>query len=271
MGTWPFVRELLVFDEVASTSDMARLMLREGAHELPLAVWAQRQTSGRGRGENQWWSDEGSLTFTIALAPANHGLLVHQEPRLALMTAVAVIEAIGTLGLPTQGIGIRCPNDIEVGGRKLGGILPERVEIDKGHRLLLGVGLNVLTRVDLAPSAVGRMATSLHALQSQALDRSIVPRLLTAILAQFEIDLSRLVEDDFDLTQEWDRLNLLRDHAVRVSLGSRIIAGKVFAIDAQGALCLRDGVQEHRLFGGQVLRDQRPWFPSTGSAERDGP
>ena len=102
---------------------------------------AAEQTSGRGRGENQWWSDEGSLTFTIALAPENHGLLVHQEPRLALMAAVAAIEAIGTLGLPTQGIGIRWPNDIEVGGRKLGGILPERVEIHKGHRLLLGVGL----------------------------------------------------------------------------------------------------------------------------------
>ena len=161
MDTWPFVREILVFDEVASTSDMARLILRDEARELPLALWARRQTSGRGRGENQWWSDEGSLTFTIVLAPEKHRLLVHQEPRLALMTAVAVIEAIGTLGLPAQGIGIRWPNDIEVGGRKLGGILPERVEIDTGHRLLLGVGLNVLTRVDLAPPAVGRMATSL--------------------------------------------------------------------------------------------------------------
>jgi BirA family biotin operon repressor/biotin-[acetyl-CoA-carboxylase] ligase len=257
MGTWPFVRELLVFDEVASTSDMARLILREGAHELPLAVWAQRQTSGRGRGENQWWSDEGSLTFTIALAPENHRLLVHQEPRLALMTAVAVIEAIGRLGLPAQGIGIRWPNDIEVGGRKLGGILPERVEIDKGHCLLLGVGLNVLTRVDLAPPAVGRMATSLYALEPKALEPSILPRLLAAVLARFEFNLSKLVENDLDLAQEWNRLNLLRDHAVRVALGSRIIAGKVFAIDAFGALCLHDGMQEHRLFGGQVLRDHR--------------
>ncbi len=64
--------------------------------------------------------------------PENHGLRVHQEPRLALMTAVAVIEAIGTLGLSAQGIGIRWPNDIEIGGRKLGGILPERVEMDEG-------------------------------------------------------------------------------------------------------------------------------------------
>jgi BirA family biotin operon repressor/biotin-[acetyl-CoA-carboxylase] ligase len=271
MGTWPFVRKLLVFDEVTSTSDMARLILRDEARELPLALWARRQTSGRGRGENQWWSDEGSLTFTIALAPESHGLLVHQEPRLALMTAVAVIEAIGTLGLPAQGIGIRWPNDIEVGGRKLGGILPERVEIDKGHRLLLGVGLNALTRVDLAPPVVGRMATSLCALAPQPLEPSILPRLLTAILTRFEFNLSRLVEDDLGLAQEWDRLNLLRDQVVRVALGLRIVAGKVFAIDPQGALCLHDGVQEHRLFGGQVLRDQRAWLPSADSTKGDGP
>jgi BirA family biotin operon repressor/biotin-[acetyl-CoA-carboxylase] ligase len=271
MGTWPFVRELLVFDEVASTSNMAQLILREGAHELPLAVWAQRQTSGRGRGENQWWSDEGSLTFTIALAPENHGLLVHQEPRLALMTAIAVIEAIEHCGLSAPGIGIRWPNDIEIGGRKLGGILPERVEMDKGHRLLLGVGLNVLTRVDLAPPAVGRMATSLCTIEPVALEPSILPRLLAAILARFEFNLYRLAEDDLDLAQEWDRLNLLRDRAVRVALGSRIVAGKVFGIDPQGALCLHDGVQEHRLFGGQVLRDQRAWLSSPGSTEGGGP
>ena len=77
--------------------------------------------------------------------------------------------------------------------------------------------------------------------------------------------------DDLDLAQEWDRLNLLRDQVVRVALGSRIVAGTVFAIDPQGALCLHDGVQEHRLFGGQVLRDQRAWLPSAGSTEGDEP
>jgi BirA family biotin operon repressor/biotin-[acetyl-CoA-carboxylase] ligase len=173
------------------------------------------------------------------------------------MTAIAVIEAIEHCGLSAPGIGIRWPNDIEVGGRKLGGILPERVEMDKGHRLLLGIGLNVLTRVDLAPPAVGPMATSLCALSPQTLEPSILPRLLTAILTRFEYNLPRLAEDDLDLAQEWDRLNLLRDQAVRVALGSRIIAGTVFAIDPQGALCLHDGVEEHRLFGGQVLREHR--------------
>ena len=251
----PFVRTVLHRPVVDSTNGLARSLLLQGLDELPFLIWADRQTLGRGRGDNQWWSDEGSLTFTIALDPAAHGLRMDQEPRLALMTAVAVIEAISALGLTNQAIGIRWPNDIEANGRKLGGILPERVEIEHGHRLLIGIGLNVVTRIDQAPPAVQKMATSLRALQPQPLDPLLLPRFLAAILVQFEQALYRLVEDDPELAREWDRLNLLRDQAVRVALGPRVIEGKVREIDAQGALCVHDGQQLHRLFGGQVLRE----------------
>ena len=187
----------------------------QGLDELPLLVWADVQTLGRGRGDNQWWSDEGSLTFTIGLDPAAHGLRQEQEPRLALMTAVAVIKAIDALGLTAPGIGIRWPNDIEIGTRKLGGILPERVEVDGGHRLLIGIGLNVLTRVNQAPPDVQRMATSLSDFQPEPLEPSFLPRFLAEILTQFDRTLHRLSDDDHELAQEWNRLNLLRDQTVR--------------------------------------------------------
>ncbi|MGC1720059.1 MAG: biotin--[acetyl-CoA-carboxylase] ligase [Isosphaeraceae bacterium] len=251
----PFVRTVVRRPVVDSTNDLARSMLLQGLDELPFLIWADRQTLGRGRGENQWWSDEGSLTFTIALDPAAHSLRIDQEPRLALMTAAAVIEAIGALGLTDPGIGIRWPNDIEVNGRKLGGVLPERVETRQGHRLLIGIGLNVLTRIDQAPPDVQRMATSLSALQLQPLEPSFLSGFLAAILTQFERALYRMTADDPGLAQQWDRLNLLRDQVVRVALGPRIISGKVHEIDAQGALGVHDGQQMHRLFGGQVLRD----------------
>jgi len=251
----PFVRAVLRRPLVDSTNDLARSMLLQGLDELPFLIWAGRQTLGRGRGENQWWSDEGSLTFTLVLDPAAHGLRIDQEPRLALMTAVAVIEAISALGLTDPGIGIRWPNDIEVNGRKLGGILPERVETRLGHRLLIGIGLNVLTRIDQAPPDVQRMATSLSALQLQPLEPSFLSGFLAAILRQFERALYRMAADDPGLAEQWDRLNLLRDQVVRIALGPRVISGKVHEIDAQGALGVHDGQQLHHLFGGQVLRD----------------
>lgn len=250
----PFVRTVLRRRVVDSTSGLARSLLLQGVDELPLLVWADAQTLGKGQRDSAWWSDEGSLTFTIAIDPRAHGLRPDQEPRLSLAAAVAVIGAIDALGLANPGIGIRWPNDVEVDGRKLGGILPERVEIEGGHRLLIGIGLNVATRFDDAPPAVAAMATSLSALQPAPLDTTWLPRVLEAILTRFAVEIGRLAADSQDLAAAWERLDLLRGQDVRIRLGEQVVAGRVRAIDAEGALCLGDGRQVHRLFAGQVLR-----------------
>jgi BirA family biotin operon repressor/biotin-[acetyl-CoA-carboxylase] ligase len=228
--------------------------LLQGFDKLPLLIWAGQQTQGRGRGENRWWSDDGSLTFSLALDPAEHGVRVDQEPRLALITALAIIEAIGALGLHNPGIGIRWPNDLEAGGRKLGGILPERIQIGDERRLIIGIGLNVLTRFEDAPPAVRLMATSLSAFQPQPLLPSFLRPFLATIMTRFEQVLYRLVLDDPELARQWENLNLLRGQTVHVALGPRLIEGIVHEIDAQGALCVYDGQKLHQLFGGQVLR-----------------
>jgi BirA family biotin operon repressor/biotin-[acetyl-CoA-carboxylase] ligase len=255
MCEWPFVKELWSFDELGSTSTVARSMVEGGSSALPFAVWARRQTRGRGQRKNAWWSDLGSLTFTLAIDPVAHGLRLDQEPRLALATAVSLIEAVRAMGLVDPGIGVRWPNDVELGARKLGGILPERVETEAGDRILIGVGFNVATRTDLAPPAVERMATSLSALQPAPLSDEAVPSFLAAFVRRFPIDLCRLAADDAGLAEKWKRLDLLRDRPIRVALGPRTLVGTARGIDPQGALIVDDGREVHRLFGGQVLRE----------------
>ncbi len=252
--SWPFVQTMVERDVVDSTSDIAAELVREGSAALPLAVWGHRQTCGRGRGTNEWWSDEGSLTFTLAIDPAAHRLAPTNEPKVALATALAVIGALGELGFREPTLGIRWPNDLECRGRKLGGILPERLESSDGPRVLIGVGLNVRTNLARAPEEVRSMATSLAALDATPIDNAFPARLLAAILRQFENTLGRLVLGENDLASQWNGLDLLRDHPLRVDLGSRVIVGKGRGIDAEGALCLDDGTETIRLFGGRVLR-----------------
>lgn len=250
----PFARTTLFFDEIESTSDRAAELVRGGGHELPLVVWARRQTRGRGRGTHEWWSDEGSLTFTLAIDPDHHGLAVADEPKLALTMAVSIVSALSGLKLGSSALGIRWPNDIEAGGKKLAGILPERLETRAGRRDLIGVGLNVLSRLGESPEPIRAMATSLAALHETTWEESILPVIMAAIMKQFEQFLYRLVAADSELAMEWARLDLLRDRPVRVNLGSRIVAGMARGIDAEGALCVDVGGEELRLFGGQVLR-----------------
>ncbi|MFI5457634.1 MAG: biotin--[acetyl-CoA-carboxylase] ligase [Isosphaerales bacterium] len=245
---------MVAYEIVDSTSDRAAALLHGGLEALPLVVWAKTQTRGRGRGSREWWSDQGSLTFTMAIDPAAHGLAVEHEPKLALATAVAVIEALGELKLGRPSIGIRWPNDLEVDGLKLGGILPERLETAHGRRILIGIGLNVRTNLADAPAEVRTMATSLAALHAGQLDDQVSSRLMSAILRQFESVLGQLVEGDPELAARWNLLDLLRNRWVSIDVGTHVVAGWGRGIDLDGAFCLDDGRQRIRLFGGRVLR-----------------
>ncbi len=264
---FPFVSTVVHRRTVNSTNALARGLLLQGLDSLPLLAWADTQTFGKGQRDSLWWSDAGSLTFSIGVDPPAHGLRRDQEPRVSLAMALSVIKAINMLGWANPGIGIRWPNDLEIGDRKLGGILPELLETGGGHRLLIGVGLNVLTCLDQAPVEIKRMATSISALQASPLEVDSIPRLLDGILRQFDQEIQALAADSSGQAQEWDRLNLLRGQVVQVNLGARVITGWVDAIDAQGALLLRDQdtSQAHRLFGGQVLR-----YTTTSTVPRVG-
>lgn len=225
-SAWPFVKTTVAYEVIDSTSDRAAALVRAGTKALPLAVWARSQTQGRGRGSHEWWSDAESLTFTLAIDPAAHGLTVENEATLALATAVAVIEALDELELGGPSIGIRWPNDVEAEGRKLGGILPERLETAHGRRILIGIGLNVETNLAGVPAEVRAMATSLAALRGKPIDDGLSRRLMPAILGQFESILERLAKADPSLHARWNRLDLLQEKWVRVDLGTRQIVGR---------------------------------------------
>jgi BirA family biotin operon repressor/biotin-[acetyl-CoA-carboxylase] ligase len=253
-----FIRTVFRHESLPSTSDEALRLLVEGRTELPLLVVAGRQTAGRGRGANVWWSDAGSLTFTVGLDPAALGLTVEREPAVALAAAVAVIDAVEQRG-PRGVLGIRWPNDVEAGGRKLGGILPERVAVPDGRRLAVGIGLNLTTNLDDAPAPVREMATSLARLagpvEREALLERICERLACALRA--------LAGSDPGLAERWASLDTLRGQPVRIDLEGRVLSGRAEGIDATGALRVATPGEILTIRGGRVLR-------SGGIASRPG-
>jgi BirA family biotin operon repressor/biotin-[acetyl-CoA-carboxylase] ligase len=249
-----FIKTWMHKGVVESTNDLARQVVTDGLGDCPVLVSAERQTRGRGRGDHTWWSDRGSLTFTIGIDPTAHGLRTEHEPRVALATAVALIDALAQW-IPRESIRLRWPNDVEVDRLKIAGILPERVETRHGLRLLIGIGINVSTRLDEAPAEIRRMATSLAQHASNFTTTADRDRLLAKVVAHFESSIGRLAEDDPGLAARWDQLDALRDRPVRLDIGPRIVQGIGRGIDPSGALRLAgdQGVLLH--YGGQVLRD----------------
>jgi BirA family biotin operon repressor/biotin-[acetyl-CoA-carboxylase] ligase len=248
---WPFVRAVVERAEVDSTSTLARALVADPALALPLLVRADRQTAGRGRGERRWFSDAGSLTFTVALDPESLGLRPEHLGRVALASALAVIDAT-TPPLAPGAAGIRWPNDVEVADRKLAGILPEVVATPHGRRLLVGIGLNVATRFDDAPADVRRLATSLAAEAGAAPEPAEV---LRRVLGRLGPTLGALARDDPGLAARWAALDTLLGRPIAVEQVGRVERGVGAGIAPDGSLRLATDRGVRPIVGGGVLRE----------------
>ena len=163
------------FPTLRSTNDHAAVMRRRGGLYAPAVVLTGRQTAGRGRGAHAWWAGAGCLTVTFVL-PVDEQILPHQIP---LIAGLAVRNAAAELS-GSDKIGLKWPNDLLFEGRKLGGLLCER--IDKAD--LVGLGLNVNLDPATAPADLRNRVASLAEVKGTSLD-------MTAALATVATHLHR--------------------------------------------------------------------------------
>ncbi|MFW6125099.1 MAG: biotin--[acetyl-CoA-carboxylase] ligase [Pirellulales bacterium] len=122
-----FVRDVVYRASVGSTNDLALRLAGQREtrpHVGGLLVLAERQTAGRGRGSHRWWSPAGALTFSLLVDPARFGLVRANWPQVSLTTAVAACQVVAQRA-PNAPSGVRWPNDVYLGGRKVGGVLVE--------------------------------------------------------------------------------------------------------------------------------------------------
>jgi BirA family transcriptional regulator, biotin operon repressor / biotin---[acetyl-CoA-carboxylase] ligase len=137
-------REVRRVDVTGSTNADLAALAAEG-EPAGLVLVAGEQTAGRGRLGRTWSAPAGTaLTFSVLLRPA---VPANRLGWLPLATGLAVADAVrSTAGL---GVGLKWPNDVLAGDRKLGGILVERV--GGTDAAVVGIGLNVAMRADLLP------------------------------------------------------------------------------------------------------------------------
>jgi BirA family biotin operon repressor/biotin-[acetyl-CoA-carboxylase] ligase len=227
--------EVHAFGTVGSTSDVAQRLAASGAPEGTLVV-ASTQTRGRGRRGNPWQSPEGGLWFSLVLRP-------HLPPEtasgLSVTGAIAVARAVREAGgLDAR---IKWPNDVHVGGRKIGGVM---LESAPDQALVLGVGIDVNIARDDLPRPRWYEATSLLVETGRRID---LAAFLGQVLREFErrYFLYRGPERG-SLTDEWRELSLALGQQVVIGRGGDVVEGTVFGLEDDGGLVVRlaDGRHE---------------------------
>ncbi|MFY0523282.1 biotin--[acetyl-CoA-carboxylase] ligase [Archangium gephyra] len=246
LSTHSLGQTLHFHDSLPSTNQAAFRLASDGAEHGEVVI-TEQQTAGKGRRGRTWVSPHGlNLYFSAILRPE---LPPQRAPELTLVAAVALAEALREADAEAL---IKWPNDVQIGGRKVAGILTElSAEPERVHFVVLGIGVNLNAGPEDFPPEVASTATSL----SQALGRRINRALFTtALWGRLEEWLDLHHEVGFDpVRQRWKELSATLRQEVLVRTGQSELRGVAEDIDESGALMVRTaGGSLERVLAGDV-------------------
>jgi BirA family biotin operon repressor/biotin-[acetyl-CoA-carboxylase] ligase len=226
-------KEMVFLENATSTNDVAMGLAAEGAAHGTVVV-ADRQSRGRGRLGRHWVSPAGeNIYMSVVLRPALHP---RDATLLTLLSSVACAQAVKeTTGLEAE---IKWPNDVQVGGKKLGGILLEtRTEPDRVTHAVVGIGINVNMRAGDFPASIKKTATSVLRETGKKFRRTPIA---SAIINQMDQELKRLEKEGRGpLLARWKELSSTLGRKVKVTGGDGTLSGTAMGIDDEGRLLLR--------------------------------
>lgn len=232
-----------IHPELGSTMDRARVLAADVTVSLPALVLADLQTAGHGRRGADWWQAKGSLAVSIIVDERLMGAPV--QPTWSLACGVALAEAITEVE-PTVDLQIKWPNDLEVNGRKLAGIL---LESGPAGRTILGIGVNTTGSAADAPLPLRERLTTLPDLTGRSLSRT---DLLIAFLPRF-LALARVMHDSpAVLLARYQPRCGLSGRSVTVYRGEERIAGICAGIAVDGSLVVETATGRQWISSGSL-------------------
>ena len=219
--------------EILKSVDSTNKYLHEqtDADYSKTVVFAERQTSGRGRRGKAWVSPFAANIYMSILWDFEQGAQALEG--LSLGVGVAVRRALVELGIGN--VGLKWPNDIYIGDKKLGGILLEMIGDPAGQcSVIVGVGINVAmpSNVD-----IDQPWTDLNSESAMPVSRNKLAANLTDHIFQ--------LLDSFEVIgfghyrDEWQDADAFKGRQGTIQTPRDAISGTIVGVDNRGAVQLR--------------------------------
>ena len=208
------------------------LLLAQGPAQ-PVLLAADEQSAGRGRRGRRWHSPAGTgVLFSLALPMRRP---VRELGGLSIVAGLAAVRALRALGAAEAAL--KWPNDLLVGGAKLGGILVETRAREAGSLAVIGVGINHLPAGGLSARLRRKVASLAGVLRPLPARNAVIGGLARELCAALRA---------FDATgfepfrADWESAHAHAGQRLRVRLADgRVVAGMAAGLAADGALQLR--------------------------------
>jgi len=236
-------KKILFMEDIDSTNDEARRLANLGEKEGTVVV-AASQVKGKGRFDRRWISPPGGIYLSIILKPY---ISSSKLPILTLLSAVAVVRTIR--GLTKLDASVKWPNDIEISGKKVGGILCEAVK----NTIIVGIGVNLNVNLSLFPSSLKRQVTSVKFELGVVLNGDKVTKILLEEFDKLYRDFLHRKQDE--IVSEWSSFCRTLGDKVGVETTEGVISGFAEKVGSRGELLVRgyDG-KIKKVFSGDVIK-----------------
>lgn len=236
------LQHLEIKGEIDSTN---RYLMSQPAAVSGSVCLAESQTAGRGRRGRDWISPFGRNIYMSVVWRYDEGPA--RLSGLSLAVAVAVVRALEAAGI--EQAAVKWPNDIFLGGGKVGGILLEVAGESNGPcRVVVGIGLNIGMGLD-AGRGIDQSWEDVKRIRPDV-GRN---RLAGGILQELLPLLDGFAQHGFaPLRKEWSRSDLMFGKAVVVQRMDGPLHGRALGVDDSGALLLETGAGVERIQSGEV-------------------
>lgn len=222
--------------EVDSTNAALAARASTGLAPRWLVYATDHQTAGRGRMGREWTAPPGTSLAVSVLLTAQ-GVDHERLGWFPLAAGLAMTRAVAAL-LPDAGVGLKWPNDVQVEGLKVSGLLAEYVA--DAHAVVMGAGLNLTMTHEQLPTEQATSLT-LHGANPEGLLDAALSRYLTELRSLH----GDLAAADFDADRAGVRdavaaacTTLGRDVQVHLPGGGELL-GVAEGIDESGRLLVR--------------------------------
>jgi BirA family transcriptional regulator, biotin operon repressor / biotin---[acetyl-CoA-carboxylase] ligase len=232
-------------EELPSTQALAQELVQDPTVELPCLILADRQTAGRGRGAHRWWTGPGALALSLIVDPSRwtSGVL---PPNLAIAVGLSIVHSVNPLLPADAQAGLRWPNDVYIGSRKIAGIL---TEVTYQRRVLIGVGINTNNQLLDAPAQLANKVGTLFDYVGRIVDHQ---EFLIRWLAELDAAMNLLFRDPEMLAQEVNRHCLQQDEYLVLYVGDQQVSGYCRGIATDGALLIETERGVERYLSGSL-------------------
>lgn len=210
---------IIRLQQVLSTNDVAWLHAGDpNCHGL--VVLAEEQTAGRGRRGDPWLAPAGSSLLL--------SMLLHSPQRRTSSVMTTIWACVAVCLVLEKEIGlspsIKWPNDVQVRGRKVCGILVEQ----RADWSVIGIGLNVNLPESWLHASLLNDATSLSIESGRTLDRE---HLFACLLKQCNDSMSELSNDTHDdLVSHWKRFSGIEGVHCRIKSAGGDLEGRIISL-----------------------------------------